>query len=188
LQQPPEQVEHALWIGGPPRCAKTTIARLLARRHGLRLYSADTRTWAHRDRALAAGVAAAQRWESLRPAERWIGATDDLLEMSLHAERGPMVLADVGGLPDSPLVVAEGSTIPIEAISSAGAPGATAVWLLPTAEFQDAQMARQGAADGVARLYRLLRSTAEQDLRDKRLPVLVVDGSRSVSEMVRAVE
>lgn len=60
----------ALWIGGPPGAGKTTVATRLMRRHGLRLYSSDTQTWAHRDRALAAGNAAAARWESLTPAER----------------------------------------------------------------------------------------------------------------------
>ena len=64
-------VRHVVWIGGAPGSGKTTVARRLARRHGLRLYSADTRTWEHRDRALAAGHAAARCWESLSPAQRW---------------------------------------------------------------------------------------------------------------------
>lgn len=53
-------MRHVLWIGGPPASGKTTVATSLARTHGLRLYSADTRTWSHRDRALAAADPAAQ--------------------------------------------------------------------------------------------------------------------------------
>jgi len=49
-----QSVKHVLWIGGPPASGKTTIATRLARRYGVRLYSADTRTWEHRDRALLA--------------------------------------------------------------------------------------------------------------------------------------
>jgi cytidylate kinase len=51
-------VTQALWIGGAPASGKTTVASRIVRRHGLRLYSADTRTSEHRDRALAAGNAA----------------------------------------------------------------------------------------------------------------------------------
>jgi adenylate kinase family enzyme len=40
-----------LWIGGPPGAGKSTVARHLARRRGLRWYQADTHTWTHRDRA-----------------------------------------------------------------------------------------------------------------------------------------
>jgi cytidylate kinase len=42
-------VRHTLWIGGAPASGKTTVATRIARRHGLRLYSADTRTREHRD-------------------------------------------------------------------------------------------------------------------------------------------
>ena len=89
-----------MWIGGAGGAGKTTIARVLARRHGLRLYSSDTRTWVHRDRALAAGVGAARRWEALPVAERWSPPADELLAMALHHERGPMVVDDLRALPD----------------------------------------------------------------------------------------
>ncbi len=119
-----------IWIGGPPGAGKTTLASRLARRHGLRLYSTDTRTWAHRARALSSGSAAARRWEELRPRNDFSACNDEeLLAMSLHYERGPMALADVRALPSHPPVIAEGSIVPHTA-----RPG---VWLMPAARPRD---------------------------------------------------
>src|SRR4051794_4199180 len=102
---------RALWNGGAPGVGKTTVASILMRRHGLRLYSADTKTWEHRDRAIAAGNAAAIRWEALSIAERHAADDADLLAMSLYRERGAMAVADVADLPNGPLVIAEGSIV-----------------------------------------------------------------------------
>lgn len=181
-------VQHVLWIGGAPGSGKTTIARRLARRHGLRLYSADTQTWVHRDRALRAGVAAAERWETLVPSQRWEQSSGELLELSLHAERGSMVLDDLECLPRSPLIVAEGSTLPAWAISSGRVKPSNAVWLLPTAEFQTAQFVARQTAAGPQRLYRLLAEMAQWDAQDHGIPALTIDGSASVSETVASVE
>ena len=84
-----ETLEHVLWIGRASASGKTTIATRLARRHGLRWYSADARTWRHRDVALAAGHEAAARWESMTPEERNTTAVSnpaELVELIARAE------------------------------------------------------------------------------------------------------
>lgn len=112
-------LRHVLWIGGPSDSGKTTIARALARRHGLRLYSSDTRTWEHRDRAIAQGHEAAIRWERLTPEQRWIEASPvEMFEMSLHRERTEMIVEDLRGLPASPLIVAEGTLVAPSLVTS----------------------------------------------------------------------
>ena len=175
-----------LWIGGPPGSGKTSIATRLARRHGLRWYGADTQTWAHRDRALAAGVPAAERWESLPPEARGEASQDELLAGSLHRERGQMVIDDVRALPAVPLVVAEGSVVPASLISSGLADETRAIWLIPTASFQRPQLAE--LPPGARRLYSLLRDVIEQETRGHGAPVLTVDGTRGLDEVTDAVE
>jgi hypothetical protein len=140
----------------------------------------------HRDRALAAGVPAAERWESLPPEARGEGPPDELLARSLHRERGQMVLDDVRDLPRAPLVVAEGSVVPATLISSGLADETRAIWLLPTASFQRPQLAE--LPPGARRLYSLLRDVIEQETREHRAPALTVDGSRGIDELTDAVE
>jgi hypothetical protein len=181
-------MEHVLWLGGPPASGKTTIATRLASRYGLRLYSADTRTWLHRDRALAAGNAAAARWESLTPAERWAGPPEEMLEMSLHHERGAMVIDDLAALPGSPLIIAEGSVLPDWGISTGAVDRSRAAWLLPTAEFQQYHLAARGTPDGPASLYRLLAGVIEVEAHEHGVQTITVDRSRDIEAVYAEVE
>lgn len=182
-------LRHVLWIGGALGTGKTTIATLLARRHGLRWYSADTRTWEHRDRALREGHTAAHRWEAMTHAERWERSSPaEMLEMSLHSERGPMIVDDLRALPSSPLIVAEGSPLPPQAVSSGIADPSRAVWLIPTPGFHRAQLEKSQLAPGPRELSFVLAAEIEREAKEHAAPTLTVDGSHGIDETAVVLE
>jgi len=181
-------VKQPLWIGGPPAAGKTSVAIRLARRHGLRWYGSDTRTWEHRDRAIAAGSEAAQRFESLSPEERWAKPPSELVALSLHRERLQMILDDVRALPERPLVVAEGTPVSPAAVASGTIDAGRALWLIPTRELQERRLLASGVGAGQARLYRALRDLVEEEATELGAPVLHVDGALGLDGVVAEVE
>jgi hypothetical protein len=99
-----------------------------------------------------------------------------------------MVVDDVRRLPTSPLIVAEGSTVPPDIITSGIADRSRALWLVPTPDFVHLRLEARDLPRGPYELYLLLATEIERATSKHAAPVLTVDGSRGVDEMVAAVE
>ena len=165
-----------LWVGGVAGAGKTTVARRLARRHGLRRYNPDAQTWNHLAKALAKGNPAAQRFAGMSPAERASAAPEDI-----DYGRDPMILSDLRSLPAAPLVVAE--VIPPEpGIPSAG----QAVSLMTSQEVQRDRL-EQRHPDGIPRRYLRSWQATNEKLQRAGTHVIVVD-DLSLDDTVAAVE
>ncbi len=183
-------LEHVLWIGGASGAGKTTLATRLARRHGLRWYSADAHTWEHRDAAVRAGHQGAIRWEAMTPDERFTTAVDDpreLLTLNLDFERGPMIVDDLRRLPSAPLIVADGSTVLPELVAQGHARADRSVWLIPTFEGHRAYHEAHGMAHLVE--YRwLVIEEVERQAAVHDVNIVRVDEALGPDEALAAVE
>jgi hypothetical protein len=99
--------------------------------------------------------------------------------MSLHRERGAMVVDDIAALPTSPLILAEGSVITPTSVPT----GQPAVWLLPSPSRRTRRLLARGGRDNI--LYRLLADEIEAELVATCAPRLAIEG---VTETIVAVE
>lgn len=183
-------LEHVLWIGGASGAGKTTLATRLARKHGLRWYSADARTWAHRDAAIRAGHDGAIRWEAMTPEERHQVALEEpreLVHLNLDLDRGPMIVDDLRALPSSPLVVADGSTVLPELVDQGHARRDRSVWLLPTFEGHRRFHEENGMAHLVDYRWHVIEEV-ERQAGAYDVNIVHVDGSLGPDEVLAAVE
>jgi hypothetical protein len=183
-------LEHVLWIGGASGAGKTTLATRLARRHGLRWYSADARTWDHRDAAIRGGHEGAIRWEGLSPEERHAIALEEpgeLVRLNLDLDRGPMIVDDLRSLPAAPLVVADGSTVLPELVDQGHARRDRSVWLIPTFEAHRSFHEEHGMAHLVDYRWHVIREV-ERQTDEYGVNVVHVDGSFGPDDVLAAVE
>ena len=183
-------LEHVLWIGGASGAGKTTLATRLARRHGLRWYSADARTWDHRDAAIRAGHEGAIRWEAMSLEERHAVALEEpreLVRLNLDLDRGPMIVDDLRALPAAPLVVADGSTVLPELVAQGHAPRDRSVWLVPTFEVHRSYHESNGMAHLVEYRWYVIQEV-ERQAAEHDVEVVRIDGTLGAADVLAVVE
>jgi hypothetical protein len=166
-----------IWIGGGTGGGKTTTARALAVRHGLRRFSLDSFWYAYEARAGWPKPSADERWLQTAPAEQaaqFESVSRDMMRFALE---------DLAMLPEVPTVV-EGPQILPDLVP----PGDQAVFLDPTPEFQRSVLAPRpmpSSDPAQALANRLVKDRLYADrvaalARERGFPVVAMDGSRDL--------
>jgi shikimate kinase len=198
---------HVLWIGGAPDAGKTTIAHLLAERHRWQWYPCDAH--AHNHLNLIAHADPAQHpamYAKLGTSidELWVHPTPaELLQsiVAINHERFPLILADLRAMPTRPLILAEGPSLHPKLVAPVLTSRHQAVWLVPTAEFALASVARRDKLRGsdqssdperyrrnVLERNRLFAGYIRREVAARGGALIDVDGTQTVEEVARRVE
>ncbi len=193
------------WIGGGSGAGKSTVARRLADRHGLRLYATDDMMAGHGGRMRPEESPFLREFAAMDMDERWVSRSPQAMLETFHWFRGEgfgLITEDLLDLLGTgPGVIAEGFRLLPRLVRPLLADPQHAVWLLPAPGF------RRAAFEGrdlplqfwqrTSDPERALRNLLERDrlftgrLREEAsrlgLPVIDVDSTVTEDELVRRV-
>lgn len=200
------RLAHVRWLGGGSGAAKSTVARELARRHGVDVYDTDAAMADHVRRLAPGRAPLLHRFLAMSMDERWVLRDPDEMLETFHwfaGEGFELVVEDLLARPTDRLVVVEGfRLLPRLVLPLLGPATDRALWLLPTPAFRRRAFAGRGPEHDVAgrtsdpprALANLLARDAlftDRLARDVGALApgagLVVDGSRSLDDLVTEV-
>jgi 2-phosphoglycerate kinase len=189
MQDPRRDLSHVLWLGGSTCAGKTTVAKRLAAAHGLRVYHCDEAFEEHRRRARPDRHPGFCRIMDLSAEELWSLPADEQVRslLAFYADDLEMILEDLRALPaDGPVLVEGTGLLPGKIAALAGDPR-QALFLISTPDLRRRLYQGRGkwvrgmpeeafARDDELALRRATEAAA------LGLPVVTVDGSRTVEE------
>jgi 2-phosphoglycerate kinase len=149
-----ERLRHVYWIGGGSGAGKSTIARRMATRHGLRLYATDDMMTDHARRSTSADSPFLSEFAAMDMDERWVARSPEIMLETFHWFRGEgfgLIIDDLLRLPPRPGVIAEGFRLLPHLVAPLLTESRQAVWLLPTPAFRRAAFASRGSQWEIAR-------------------------------------
>ncbi|MEY9926665.1 hypothetical protein ABH926_001287 [Catenulispora sp. GP43] len=194
---PSEILRRTLWIGGAQWAGKSTVARILAHRHGLTAYHYDYHdARGHQDRRIARRVALGQSLQDPPPDTVWVHTTPEAMAAETLAgfpDRFDWALDDLRGLYSPRPIIAEGWGLRPELVAPLLDSPHRMVVLVPSEDFRRHQLNTlpRAAAMGIqtsdparAQANRVARDrlVAEDAVRQAEahgIRVIEVDGSRA---------
>ncbi|WP_097323083.1 hypothetical protein [Paractinoplanes atraurantiacus] len=192
---PDATIKNAFWIGGGQWAGKTTVAGILAERHGLVHYYYDFHAArAHDDRRVAAAVRQGGSFQATDWEKVWIGPTPDQMASDVLAsfrQGFEWVLDDLRGIGTAHPVIAEGWGLRPELVAAVTDP-ARMVVLAPTDEWRRHQVAHLPRAGKISHRVsdpelagrnrfardRLVTADAVAGAHELGIRVIEIDGTR----------
>jgi 2-phosphoglycerate kinase len=167
---PRTRLGHVYWIGGGSGAGKSTIARRLADRHGMGLYSTDNAMADHGRRMTPSDAPFLSEFVAMDMDERWLNRSPQTMRETFHWFRGEgfgLIVDDLLQLPRERQVIVEGFRLLPDLVTPHLTGADHAVWLLPTPEFRRAAFESRGSLRRIAGKTsdpdRALRNLLERD-------------------------
>jgi hypothetical protein len=158
--EPRARLRDVYWIGGGSGAGKSTIARRLAARHGLRLYATDEVMADHGRRSSPVDSPLMAAFAAMNMDERRVSRSPQTMLETFGWFRGEgfgLIVEDLLKLPAGPGVIAEGFRLLPRLVRPLLAGPGHAVWLCPTQGFRRAAFASRGS------LFQIAGKTSDPD-------------------------
>jgi hypothetical protein len=147
------RLRHVYWVGGASGAGKSTIARRLADKHGLRLYSTDEAMASHSSRFLPEDCPFLTEFKKMSMDERWVNRSPQTMLATFHWFRGEgfgLIVEDLLELPPNEAIIVEGFRLLPEFVRPLLYRPNQGIWLIPTPEFRLAAFKSRGTLWSIA--------------------------------------
>lgn len=195
-------MRQVYWIGGGSGAGKSTVARRIAARHGLRVYSTDAVMPDHARRCTPEDAPYLSRFLAMDMDERWVNRSPRTMLETFHWFRGEgfgLIVEDLLRLPAECGVLVEGFRLLPHLVKPLLAEPGHAVWLLPTPEFRRAAFDRRGweiprrtsdperARHNLLERDRMFTDRLVEETNRLELPVIEIDAGMGEAEVAGQV-
>jgi len=146
-------LRHVYWVGGASGAGKSTIARRLAAKYGLGLYSTDEAMADHASRCSPEDCPFLTAFKSMNMDERWVNRSPQTMLETFHWFQGEgfgLIIEDLLKLSPDQAVIVEGFRLLPELVKPLLHRPNQGIWLIPTPEFRLAAFKSRGTLWSIA--------------------------------------